>query len=193
MATGIAQSRFNQGIQAPVRSTVITDGDMVVYGSYGIGKVEIRPSTNPKDEGRDVVVLELAAGLSVTLPLERASECLRPVCNEREMKTVQSTLRQAWSPAEEPWQRRIKTARAKLVDGEAIGLADVIRDGAHRQGRPTARGEVVKLSAHERELYLKARRLLAAEIGASRGIDEEAADAWIGEQLAHTVTLPPDA
>ena len=36
---------------------------------------------------------------------------------------------------------------------------------------------------HERDLYLKAQRLLAAEVGAATDTDEVQADAWIDSQL----------
>ena len=100
------------------------------------------------------------------------------------MSAVQTTLRGSESPGEEAWQKRIKAARNKLVEGEATGLAEVIRDAAHRAGRSTPRGEAVRLSTNERDLCLKARRLLAAEIGLARGIEPEEADLWIGDQLA---------
>jgi RNA polymerase-interacting CarD/CdnL/TRCF family regulator len=121
----------------------------------------------------------------VTLPVDLADRCLRPVTSEAEISAVQTALRGAESPGEEAWQKRIKTARGKLVEGEATGLAEVIRDGAHRAAKSTPRGEAVRLSTNERDLCLKARRLLAAEIGLARGIDAEEADAWIGEQIAH--------
>jgi RNA polymerase-interacting CarD/CdnL/TRCF family regulator len=39
------------------------------------------------------------------------------------------------------------------------------------------------MSLSERQLYLKARKLLSQEIGAARGIAADEADAWITEQL----------
>jgi RNA polymerase-interacting CarD/CdnL/TRCF family regulator len=42
------------------------------------------------------------------------------------------------------------------------------------------------LSTNERQLYRKARQLLADELGASRGLEPAEADAWIDAQLART-------
>jgi RNA polymerase-interacting CarD/CdnL/TRCF family regulator len=164
-----------------VRDMTLAVGDTVVYGGHGIAKIT---AAELGREDAEVVVLEFADGLSVTLRVDRARACLRPVSNETEMSAVKKTLGGPDSPDEETWQKRIKAAKSKVVDGEATGLAEVIRDGAHRAARSTPRGEAVRLSTHERELYLKARRLLAAEIGAARGIDPDEADAWIGNQLA---------
>jgi len=126
-----------------------------------------------------VVVVELPATLTVTLPIALAHEQLRAVVNKAELASVQTTLRAA-PPASEPlWIRRQKATRAKLASGQAIGLAEVISDGAHRQ-----RGEAKRLSVNERELYLRARRFLADEIGHARGIDPAQAEDWITDQLA---------
>src|SRR3954467_4086985 len=71
--------------------------------------------------------------------------------------------------------------------GEGGGLAEVVRGGTRREERKTAGSEPRKLSLTERQLYVTARKLLAAEIGASRRGDSPSADAWIGDQLArHT-------
>ena len=152
-------------------------GDVVVYASHGIGRVAAR---SPK-----TVVLEFAErGLSVTLPIERAAEYVRPVLTEAEIATIGQTLGEADAVSAENWQRRLKTTRGKVTVGEAAGLAEVIRDASRRDERATARKEPGKLSLTERQLYLKARQLLADEIGASRGVDPAEADEWIGDQIA---------
>ena len=152
-------------------------GDLVVYASHGIGRVA--------DRSRRTVVLEFAErGLSVTLPIERAAECVRAVSTEVEIASIGRTLGEADEGSGENWQRRLKTTRSKVTVGEAAGLAEVVRDASRRDVRATARKEPGKLSLTERHLYLKARQLLADEIGASRGVDPSEADAWIGDQIA---------
>jgi RNA polymerase-interacting CarD/CdnL/TRCF family regulator len=159
-------------------------GDLVVYASHGVGRVAIRQ--------RETVLLEFAeSGLSVTLPVERAVECVRPVSTEVEITSIGRTLGGADTVGQENWQRRLKTTRGKVTGGEAAGLAEVIRDGSRRDERATARKEPGRLSLTERQLYLKARRLLADEIGVSRGVDALAADAWIGDQLARNGDREP--
>jgi RNA polymerase-interacting CarD/CdnL/TRCF family regulator len=158
--------------------------DLVVYASHGVGRVAIRR--------QETVVLEFAeGGLLVTLPIERAVECVRPVSTEVEIASIGRTLGEAVTVGEENWQRRVKTTRGKVTGGEAAGLAEVIRDANRRDERATARKEPGRLSLTERQLYLKARRLLADEIGASRGVDAPTADAWIGDQLARNGDREP--
>ena len=144
--------------------------DVVVYASHGVGRVASRREQS--------VVVEFAAdGLSVTLPIERASKCIRPVSTEAEIVGLGETLAGPETAMESNWQRRLKAATAKVAGGEAVGLAEVIRDASRRDERAIARNEPGKLSLTERQLYLKARRLLADEIGASRGVDPSYADA----------------
>ena len=158
--------------------------DLVVYASHGVGCVANRQ--------QETVVLEFAeGGLSVTLPIKRAIECVRPVSTEAEIASIGRTLGGADTVSQENWQRRLKTTRGKLTGGEAGGLAEVIRDASRRDERASARKEPSRLSLTERHLYLKARKLLADEIGASRGVDPSAADAWIGDQLARNGDREP--
>ena len=147
--------------------------DVVVYASHGVGRIALRR--------RGSVVVEFAkGGLSITLPLERAIECIRPVSTEAEIAGIGQTLGGAESTVEPNWQRRLKATRAKIAGGDAVGLAEVVRDTSRRDEQ----SEPGRISLTERQLYLKARQLLAAEIGASRGVDPELADEWIGDQIA---------
>ncbi len=151
--------------------------DLVVYASHGVGRVAARD--------RKSVVLEFAErGLSVTLPIDRAVECVRAISTEDEIASIGRTLGEADAVSAENWQRRLKATKGKVAVGEAAGLAEVIRDASRRGERATARKEPGKLSLTERQLCVKARQLLADEIGASRGVDSTEADAWIGDQIA---------
>ena len=63
-------------------------GDLVVYASHGIGRVA--------DRNNATVVLEFEErGLSVTLPIERAAECVRAVSTENEIADIGRTLGEA--------------------------------------------------------------------------------------------------
>jgi len=59
-----------------------------------------------------------------------------------------------------------------------------VRDGAQRERAARQQRASAELSASERELYLKARDLLAGEISLVRGLTEAEAAIWIDEQLA---------
>ena len=153
-------------------------GDLVVYASHGVGRVVARD--------HETVVIGFPHGLLVTLPLDRAMQHLRPLATEAEILSVGDALRSKGPKSDDVWQKRLKTLRDKVSGGSAVDLAEVVRDTAHRDQQVGGRGEPGRLSVSERELYLKARRLLADEIRLSRGVDVAEADAWIETQLTQT-------
>lgn len=151
--------------------------DIVVYASHGVGRVAIRREQS--------IVVEFAnGGLTVILPIERAVACVRPLSTEAEIARVGETLGGAHTDVHANWQRRLKATRAKVAGGGAVELAEVVRDASRREERAFARSEPGKLSLTERQLYLRARQLLADEIGAARGVDPADADEWIADRIA---------
>jgi len=150
--------------------------DIVVYASHGVGRVSIRREQS--------VVVEFAnSGLTVILPIERAIACVRPLSTEAEIASLGQTLGSADPNVHTNWQSRLKATKAKVSSGSAVDLAEVVRDASRREERASARGEPGRLSVTERQLYVKARRLLADEIGASRGVGPEEADEWIADRI----------
>jgi RNA polymerase-interacting CarD/CdnL/TRCF family regulator len=162
----------------PVPNLVV--GDVVVYASHGIGCVEARRTGG--GHLPEVVVLAFESGLRVTLPVARARGVLRSLSGERELEDVRRTLRADPAPSIEPWSRRFRSTREKVTGGEVTNLAEVVRDGLQRERQLVAGGRATAAPS-ERGLYLQARKLLAAEIALSRGIDEVEADVWIVEQI----------
>ena len=156
-------------------------GDMVVYASHGIGRIESAHAADGAQPERIILVLE--SGLTVTLPLVRARETLRSLSGEPELEDVRLTLRSDAAPPAEHWSRHRRFAQEKLATGEIGGLAEIVRDGLHRQRRLT-KGSSKPIA---NELFRHARRLLTAEIAACRGIEHEEADAWILQQVAQDV------
>ena len=159
---------------------------MVVYAAHGVGRVAAREKRVILGAAQEVLVLELAGGLSVTRPVERARELLRPLLSKADLRRVQETLREDHTLSQDVWTKRRKDTQAKLKDGDPFGLAEVVRDGARREQRLIAKHTGSQLSPSERALYLRARRLLTGEIGLARGLEPAEADAWIEEQLATT-------
>ena len=161
-------------------------GDVVVYAAHGVGRVAAREKRVVLGAAQAILVLELADGLSVTLPVDRARELLRPLLSEADLRRVQETLREDHTLSEDVWLKQRKDTQVKLAGGDALRLAEVVRDCARRQQRLIAKRTGAQLSSSERDLYTKARRLLSAEIGLARGLEPADADAWIEEQLAAT-------
>jgi CarD family transcriptional regulator len=161
-------------------------GDVVVYGTHGIGRIAAREQQSVLGGVQEVVVLELADGLTVTLPLTRAQEQLRPLASEADMDRVRKALREDRVLSNDPWLSRRRETLAKLTGGDPVELAEIVGDGAQRERARRAKGDKPQLSTGEREIFVKARNLLADEIARARGIQQAEADGWIDDQLART-------
>jgi RNA polymerase-interacting CarD/CdnL/TRCF family regulator len=155
----------------------------VVYAAHGVGRIVAREQSLVAGNERDCVVVDLSAGLRVTLPLDVAAARLRDVLDEIQLEEVQRTLAGESSGRDGPWTRRIKESRAKLATGRATDLAELVRDG----GRCGRAGSPPQLSPGERRVYRQARQLLASEICWARGVEADEADAWIEEQIERHV------
>jgi RNA polymerase-interacting CarD/CdnL/TRCF family regulator len=164
----------------PVLSLAI--GEVVVYASHGIGRVEARRAG--KGNLPETVVVGFESGLRVTLPLAQARLALRSPSGQLELEGVRRTLHADVTPAVEPWSRRFRSMQEKVTAGRVTGLAEVVRDGLQRERRLAAAASGGRASGpSERQLYLQARKLLAGEIAFARGIDAAEANAWIDEQI----------
>lgn len=163
----------------------LTVGAVVVYSSHGVGRVAAREKRVVLGEEQEIVVLELADGLTVSLPIERAHEQLRALATEAEIRQVRETLREQPIASDRPWLSRQREARAKLTDGDPLGLAEIVRDGASRERTLIAKGTKTQLSSGERDVFVKARHLLSTEIAHARGLEAAEADEWIEQQLTH--------
>jgi RNA polymerase-interacting CarD/CdnL/TRCF family regulator len=158
-------------------------GDVVVYGSHGAGPVVARERRVVLGRTQEVIVISLAGGLSVELPLERAHELLRPLADESDLSRVQEALRADQGISGDPWLKRQRESLARLNGGDPIGLAQIIREGTRREAAPSVKGSKPQLSPGESDVLTKARRLLSTEIAFVRGVEPEDADAWIDQQL----------
>ena len=65
-----------------------------MYSSYGVGRVTAREQQFVLGVEQEIVVLELADGLTVSLPLERARDQLRTLASEADIRQVRATLRE---------------------------------------------------------------------------------------------------
>ncbi len=159
-------------------------GDLVVYGTHGIGRIAAREEQPVLGATREVVVIELEDGLTVTLPLERAREQLRSLASEADVRRVRKVLRADRVLNIGPWLSRRQATLDKLTGADPIQLAEIVSEGAQRERMRLASGSKPQLSAGERELFVKARKLLSVEIAQALGMQPAAADGWIDEQLA---------
>lgn len=159
-------------------------GDLVVYGTHGVGRVAAHTNHVANGEKRELVVLELTDGLTVTLPITRAREHLRPVATKADLKSIRETLRADRRLSSEPWLSRRRETIEKLTAGTLVGLAEIVSDGAQRERIRLASGNTSRLPTAEREVFVKARGLLCDEIALALSLQPAEADGWIEKQLA---------
>lgn len=154
---------------------------MVVYACHGIGRVEARRAAS--GDLQETIVVACDSGMRVTLPVAVACRSLRPVSGAHELEDVRRALAAEPSRAVGSWAQRFRATREKVTAGRAAGLAEVVRDGVHRDRR-VAGGSGNPAAPSERQLYLQARMLLTAEVAAAQGVDASAADGWIVAQVS---------
>ena len=159
-------------------------GDIVVYRSHGAGPVTARESRVIHGKQQEVIVLALARGLRVELPLQRAHQLLRPLATESDISRVQEALSTDQAPSGGTWLKRQRETLSSLNDGNPIGLAHIIRNSARRQAAGSPKGRKPPPSLWEREIATKARSLLSTEIAFARHVEPEEANSWIDQQLS---------
>jgi CarD family transcriptional regulator len=75
------------------------------------------------------------------------------------------------------WNRRIKHNRDKMKTGDIFELAEVVRNLAlrdHEKG----------LSTGEKQMFVKAKKILASELMYAKDMDEDEAAEWLDGVLA---------
>jgi len=158
-------------------------GDLVVYGNHGIGRVAARRKQDVIGEMRDVVVLEFEE-LTVTLPLALADSHLRPLASKTDLHRVGVVLREDGELNTRNWLSRRREALKKLIGGTPVELAEIVSEGAQRERLRAANGRnKAQLSLSERQLYTRARTLLADEVALALDIEPAAAEVWIDGHL----------
>ena len=156
-------------------------GDNVVYSAHGAGRITAREIREVRGEQQVVIVLALAHGLSVELPLSRAEELLRPLAGAEEIVHLGIVLR---SDAPSIWIRG-SSDNARRAPSWALRSVSRKSSTRPRGVRRSLRGKG--------ELVRRAKDLLAVEIALSRGEDSSVASAWIEEQLLALTPRRPAA
>src|SRR2546423_14128814 len=77
--------------------------------------------------------------------------------------------------------RRFKYNRDKMKTGDIFELAEVVRN-------LSLRDQEKGLSTGEKQMFVKAKKILASELMYAKGFDEDGAAAWLDEVLTEAVT-----
>src|SRR3979409_836442 len=168
-------------LEIEVPEIVYEIGDHVVYPHHGAGKVLKKEQKAGVAAQREYLTIQILHNdMTVMVPCENASRAgLRRVIGEEAVKKVLGVLRDDVSQLPKNWNRRFKHNREKIKTGDVYELAEVVRNLAIRE---TEKG----LSTGEKQMYTRAKKILASEFMYALEMDE-------GEAEEHLDSLIGDA
>jgi len=153
-------------------------GDKVVYPHHGAGKVLKKETRDLMGVKREYLTIKILHNqLTVMVPCENAGVAgLRRVIDEVAVKKVIGVLTDEVSDMPKNWNRRFKYNREKIKTGDVYELAEVVRNLAIRE---MEKG----LSTGEKQMYTRAKKILASEFMYALDKDEDGAEEFLDELL----------
>jgi len=153
-------------------------GDKVVYPHHGAGTVVKREKKEVLGEKREYLTIKILHNdMTVNVPAENAERVgLRKVIDEEAVKKVVKYLTSGGTEMPKNWNRRFKHNRDKMKTGDIYELAEVVRNLALRDGEKG-------LSTGEKQMYVKAKKILASELMYAKNMSEDEALEWLEETL----------
>jgi CarD family transcriptional regulator len=158
-------------------------GDQVVYPHHGAGKVLKKEMKEVLGENREYLTIKILHNdMTVMVPCCNADKAgLRRVIGEDDVKKVLSILRDDVSQMPKNWNRRFKHNREKIKTGDVFELAEVVRNLAIRE-------QEKGLSTGEKQMYTRAKKILASELMYALEMGEEQAEAHLDKLLFESGT-----
>ena len=153
-------------------------GDKVVYPHHGAGTVVKKEKREVLGEKREYLTIKILHNdMTVNVPAENAERVgLRKVIDEEAVKKVVKYLTSGGTEMPKNWNRRFKHNRDKMKTGDIYELAEVVRNLALRDGEKG-------LSTGEKQMYVKAKKILASELMYAKNMSEDEALEWLEETL----------
>ena len=153
---------------------VFEEGDNVVYPHHGAGVVLKKETRELLGESRDYLTINILHNdMTVMVPCENAHRAgLRRVIGEDDVKKVIAVLTGEVSDMPKNWNRRFKYNREKIKTGDVFELAEVVRNLAIREWEKG-------LSTGEKQMYTRAKKILASEFMYARDTDADGAEEYI--------------
>lgn len=129
-------------------------------------------------EKREYITIQiLHNNMTVMVPCENVNRAgLRRVIDEQAVQKVLKVLRQDISQMPKNWNRRFKFNREKIRTGNVFELAEVVRNLAIRDSQKG-------LSTGEKQMFARAKKILASELMYARNLSEDEAEGYLEEIL----------
>jgi CarD family transcriptional regulator len=159
-------------------------GDNVVYPHHGAGQVVKKEKKEILGETREYLTIKILHNdMTVMVPCENAGKAgLRRVIDEDTVKKVLSVLSDDVSEMPKNWNRRFKHNRDKIKTGDIYELAEVVRNLAVRE-------QDKGLSTGEKQMYTRAKKILASEMMYALEKTEDEAEAYLDDLLQRSDKL----
>ena len=160
-------------------------GDKVVYPHHGAGMVVKKEKREVLGQTREYLTIKILHNdMTVNVPVESAEQVgLRTVIDEDLVKTVVKALTGGSTEMPKNWNRRFKHNRDKMKTGDIFELAEVVKNLSlrdHEKG----------LSTGEKQMFVKAKKILASELMYAKEMDEDEAAEWLEGVLAGNGVTP---
>jgi CarD family transcriptional regulator len=149
-------------------------GDKVVYPHHGAGKVVKKEKKEVLGQQREYLTIQILYNeMTVEVPSDSADRAgLRKVIAEETVAEVLAVLHDDGSQMPKNWNRRFKHNRDKIKTGDIFELAEVVRNLSIR--------EIDKgLSTGEKQMYSRAKKILASELMYARDMGEDEATEFL--------------
>ena len=154
-------------------------GDKVVYPHHGAGTVVKKEQREVLGQKREYLTIKILHNdMTVNVPADNADRVgLRKVIDEQMVSKVLKALTGNGTTMPKNWNRRFKHNRDKMKTGDIFELAEVVRNLSlrdHEKG----------LSTGEKQMFVKAKKILASELMYAKDMDEDEAAEWLDGVLA---------
>jgi CarD family transcriptional regulator len=165
----------------PVAQVEFAIGDSVVYPHHGAGKVMRKEFKEILGERREYLTIKILHNdMTVMVPTENAALAgLRRVIDEETVKKVLAVLGDECSEMPKNWNRRFKHNRDKIKTGDIYELAEVVRNLAIREAEKG-------LSTGEKQMFTRAKKILASELMYALEMNEEEVEQHIYSLLGES-------
>lgn len=153
-------------------------GDKVVYPHHGAGTVVKKEKRDVLGQKREYLTIQILHNdMTVMVPVDSADKAgLRKVIAKNDVNEVIAVLRRDETQMPKNWNRRFKHNREKLKTGDIFEVAEVVRNLSLRE-------QEKGLSTGEKQMFNRAKKILASELMYARGLDEQEADKFLDQVL----------
>jgi CarD family transcriptional regulator len=154
-------------------------GEKVVYPPHGAGTVGEKEMRTVLGQKREYLTIRILHNdMTVQVPSENAERVgLRPVIEEAEIDSVIVALTAGKTEMPKNWNRRFKHNRDKMKTGDILELSEVVQNLSLRDFEKG-------LSTGEKQMFVKAKKILSSELMYALDLNEEEAAVWLENVLA---------